>query len=94
MGYFLQLALDGGVELRMRMAVEVCPNGGVRVEVLIAADIAKDRPLAGRNHDRLAFEPILHLCEWMPDVTMIQFSEPVHSNAECEVRNAERDRAA
>ena len=60
------------------MAVEIRPNGRVRVEIFFAVQIAQHRAFAGRDDNRLTLQPIAHLRERMPDVSVIELGEGVH----------------
>ena len=62
----------------MLMTVKVRPNGRVGVEVFLAVNITQNGAGAGRDDDRFTLEPIVHLCEGMPDELMIKFREFVH----------------
>ena len=77
-GRFFQLPLDGRVDFRMLMAVQVGPDGRIGVEIFAATHIAQHRAFAFDNHNRLAPQPVAHLRERMPDETVIKLSEPVH----------------
>src|SRR5215510_12019751 len=63
----------------MIMAVQVGPNGRIGIEIFPAFHIAQHRPLPFHNHNRFALEPIAHLRERMPEITVIQLSEEMHS---------------
>jgi hypothetical protein len=71
MGNLAELLFYGGVYFRMTMAVEVCPDGGIGVDVFVAARIAEDCALSVNYNDRLARKPVPHLRKRMPDVFLI-----------------------
>jgi hypothetical protein len=77
-GDFSELFSDGGVYFGMVMAVEVGPNGGVGIEIFAAANVAQNRAAPGSDDDGLAFEPVAHLGEGMPDVLMVEPGELMH----------------
>ncbi len=57
------------------MTMQVGPNRRVRINVLPPLRILKHRPFTRLNDDRLlSLQPILHLRERMPEVTMIFLS--------------------
>ena len=69
---------DGGVELRVVVAVQVRPNGRIGVEILAAARVPEHGAAAGDDHNRLAPQPIPHLRKRVPDMGVIETGEPVH----------------
>lgn len=95
MSDFAKLLLNGGVYFRMVVAVEIRPDGRVCVEVGAAVDIAQHRAFAFDKDDGLGLEPVTHLRERMPDVTMIEFSQAVHVPVwpKPTARSRERNRA-
>ncbi len=77
-GDFPELAADGGVDFRMLVAVKICPDRRVAVEVFAAVDVAKDGAASRGDDDGLAFEPVAHLGERVPEVLMIELGELMH----------------
>ena len=67
--------MEGGVELRMIVPMEVRPDGGIGIEILSSVDIPQDRALARHDDHGLAPQPVPHLREGMPDVCVIEASE-------------------
>ena len=69
----LQLVADGSVDLRVAMAVDVGPDGGVAVDVFAPLAIAQDGPLAFHQHERfvLGRAPVAHLGERMPAMAFV-----------------------
>ncbi len=78
MGDFLQLPVNRRVDLGMVMAVEIGPDRGVGIEVFFPGDIPEHCATARNDHDRLAFQPVAKLGEWMPDARVIEASKFVH----------------
>jgi hypothetical protein len=62
----------------MAVAVKVCPDGGVCVQIGTAAMIPEDGSLPACDDDWLRFEPILHLRERMPDIFLVELGEFPH----------------
>src|SRR5580765_1349146 len=63
----------------MVMAVKTGPNGGIGIQVFPPAHIPQHSPVTCGYHNRLALEPVPHLGEWVPEITMIQFSQRMHA---------------
>ncbi len=78
MGNFFQLPCDGRINFGMLVSVEVRPDRRVRIKKLTALHISEHRAFTFDDDNRLAFEPVAHLREWMPEVLVIQFGERVH----------------
>lgn len=60
------------------MAVQIGPDGGIGVQVFLAVNIAQHGAFARRNNNGLAFEPVTHLGERMPDMGVIELGKSVH----------------
>jgi hypothetical protein len=71
-GHLFQLLSESAVEMRMIVAVQIGPNGGIRVQVSSAMDILQDRSSTTRQDYWLLPEPILHLRKRVPDVFLIK----------------------
>ena len=78
MADFFELSDDGFVDRAILVAVEIGPDRGVRIEVLLAVLIEQHSALALPDDDRLRSEPILHLGEGVPEIFVIQRRELVH----------------
>ena len=78
MGDFVELTPDSCVELQVMMPVQIGPDGGVRIQIFASTDIYQDSALAANEHDGLAFQPVPHLGEGMPEIFVVQFSEKMH----------------
>ncbi len=77
---FFKLSLDRRVDSGMIVAVQICPNRRIRVEIFTSANVVQHRAFARDNDNRLAFQPVAHLGEGMPDELVIKFGERVHRN--------------
>src|SRR5438128_3967411 len=62
----------------MLVPVQIGPDGGIAVEIFATAHIPQHCAPARNDDDRLAFEPVAHLCEWMPDEGVVEFGKFVH----------------
>ena len=71
MRYAVELIFDGLGNGRMPVTVQIGPDGGIRVDVFLPVHVAQDRALPGLDDDRLLGHPVLHLCEWMPEMPVI-----------------------
>ena len=78
MGDFVELTPDGGVELRVMMSMQIGPDGGVRIQIFASMDVFQDSALAANENDGLAFQPVPHLGERMPEIFVVQFSKRMH----------------
>src|SRR5689334_25414542 len=66
---------------------------GVQTCALPILNIAQNGAFALDNYNRLTLKPILHLCKRVPDVTMIEFGERVHSrNLKSKIRRRSEER--
>jgi len=75
---FPELPPDGGIDLRVIVAVEVGPNRGIRVKIFASVNVPQHRaPACGDDH-WLAFQPVTHLRKRMPDELMVEFRELAH----------------
>jgi len=79
MGDAVELAFDGGVDGRMAVAVDVCPDRGVSIKELPPATVAKDGPVTFDKDERIVpvGAPGLHLRERMPGVGLVPGSDLV-----------------
>ena len=68
----IQLSADGPIDGRVVMTVEVRPNRRVCIQIFVPIRIVEDRPAASDDYDGLFLEPFAHLCEWVPEITMIE----------------------
>ena len=73
-----ELLLDCRVDLGMIVAVQIRPDGRIRVEIFAPLNVAQTRALARDNDHRFALQPVTHLGEGMPDELVIKFGELVH----------------
>jgi hypothetical protein len=73
-----QLPPDGGVDPGMIVSVQIGPDGRVGIKIFPPLRIPQPGAFAAYDYNRLALEPIAHLGEGVPDVTMIQFGERMH----------------
>ena len=85
-----KLPPDGGVDFRMVVPVQIRPDGGIGIEILTAVRIPQHCAAPLHDEDRLALQPIPHLGEWVPDVSVIEFGQLVHALgvAECPIRRS------
>ena len=77
MGNVPQLLVDGGVEFRMVVAVQIGPDGGIGIEIFAAMNIFDDCAFAADDDNWFGLEPIAHLREGMPDEAVIELGELV-----------------
>ena len=70
---FGRLLLDGGDDFRMRVAVDVRPNGTVAVEIFAAGGIDQEASAAFREDQRRVswLAPFAHLGEGMPEMRFV-----------------------
>ena len=71
----IQLLLDRTVERRMAMAVEVDPDGGGAIQILLSFRIDQVGPFPSLDNERLLLFPFLHLSEGMPEVSMVPIDQ-------------------
>src|ERR1700677_1880282 len=90
---FSQLPRDGRIDRRMAMPVQIGPDRRIRIEIFLALGVAQDRPFSRHDHDWLAFAPIPHLRERMPDKGPIQLRQRSQFQG-AEVRLTERNAAS
>ena len=62
------------------MPVKIGPDRRIRIEIFPPARVPQNRAFATGNHDRLFPKPILHLCERMPHVFVIQLRNLLHGS--------------
>src|SRR6266446_1007199 len=62
----------------MIVAVQVGPHRRIGIEIFPATDIPQHSPFSCGDDDGLAFEPIAHLSERMPDEAMIELAKWMH----------------
>ena len=60
------------VEMRMIVAVQIGPNGGVRIQVGSTANVFQNCSPTVRQNNGFLLEPVLHLREGMPDEFLIE----------------------
>ena len=75
MGDLIQLLLDRPVEGRMPVAMEIDPDGGSAVEILLPCLVNQVRPFSLLDNERLLLFPLLHLGEGMPEVSVIPIDQ-------------------
>ena len=78
---FPELRVDGGAELSVIMAVQVRPDGGVRVEIFASMNVFEHRSFASHDYNRIGLKPVTHLRERMPNVLMVEFGERMHGKS-------------
>src|SRR5215210_1898034 len=71
MSDLVELLLEGAIEDRMPMTVEVDPDGGGAVEILPSLRIHKIGAFAPFDNERFLLFPFLHLGKRMPQVPSI-----------------------
>src|SRR5512137_732101 len=76
MSDFAQLPTNGRINPRVIVAMEIGPYGRISIEVFAPVDVFQERAAAPDEHQRLALEPVTHLGERMPDVSLIELSQP------------------
>ena len=64
MRHFVELRADGGVDLRVAMAVDVAPQAAHAVDILVAVNVDQHAPFGPFDHKRLVLG---HLREGVPD---------------------------
>jgi len=71
MRHLIELLLYGGMNLWMAVTMDVCPDGGVAINVFTTVAIQEDRAEAFDKHERfmLRCAPCLHLRKGMPEVS-------------------------
>ena len=76
---FFKLPRNRRVDFRVIMSMQICPDGRIGVEIFTAFHVAQHRAFAGRDDNRLASQPVTHLCKWMPDKFAVELGELVHA---------------
>ena len=71
-GDFFKLPRDRGIDGWMTVAMQIGPNGGIRIQIFPALGIDQGRALPAGNDNRFAPQPIAHLRERMPQILLIQ----------------------
>src|SRR5208283_5755935 len=74
-----RLPLDCLDDLPFAMSVDDHPQGGDTVYIALPLDVYQIGPFAPLNNKRLALHPVLHLCEWMPDVFLIEPGKQINA---------------
>ena len=74
MRHAVELCLDRGVDLRMRVAVDVRPDGGVAIEIPVPVLIQEPAAIARDKHQRLMIRhtPVAHGRERVPEVGFVE----------------------
>ena len=67
----VELLLDGPIKRRMAMPMQIDPDGGGSVEVLLSVRIDQLRPFSFFDNERFLLLPFLHLGERVPEVSVI-----------------------
>ena len=77
MGDEIELFVDGASDVRVRVAVDVCPNRGVCIEVAAASAVLQHRAFTAHEDEWFVtgIAPVAHLGEWMPEVAFVEFGE-------------------
>ena len=85
MCHFVELRLNGRVYRWMVVTMDICPDGGVAVDVFTTMTIPEDGALSLDQHDRFVIgrTPCLHLREGVPDVPLFSGDEriAIHTRA-------------
>ena len=71
-----QLITDSFIDKAVIVSVQIGPDRRIRIKVLAPLHVLEFGAGPTHDNDRLAFEPIAHLGEWMPDVALIQGRQP------------------
>ena len=71
----IQLPLDRTVERRMPMAMEVDPDGGGAIQILLPFHIDQVGPFSSLDNERLFLFPFLHLSEGVPEVSVVPIDQ-------------------
>ena len=68
MSDFIELGFDGGIDRGMAMTMDVCPNGGVSVDIFATMAVPEDRASHLDEHERVVLwrAPSRHLRKGMP----------------------------
>ena len=79
MRHALQLFPKRGVDMRMIMAVNICPDRRIPVDVFAAAAIPQNRAVPFHQNERLVFRgaPFAHVRERMPDELFVGVNQLV-----------------
>ena len=79
MRYLIELGFNGGIDRGMAVTVDVCPNGGVSVDIFATMAVTEDRASALDEHERVVLwgAPSLHLRKGMPEVSFFGGDEKV-----------------
>ena len=75
MSDLIQLLLDRSVERRMAMAMEVDPDGGGAIQLLLPFRIDQVGPFSFFDNERRLLLPFLHLGEGVPKVPVIPLNQ-------------------
>ena len=75
----VELAFDGGIDCGMPVTVNVCPDGGIAINVFATMAVPEDRTVAFNEHERLVRRcaPRLHLRKGMPEMSFFGGDERV-----------------
>ena len=79
MSDFIELGFDGGIDRGMAMTMDVCPNGGVSVDIFATMAVPEHCASAFDEHERMVLwrAPRLHLRKGMPEVPLFGGDEKV-----------------
>lgn len=79
MCHFIELRLNGRVDRGMVVTMDVCPDGGIAVDVFTTVTVPENGALPLDQHDGFVIgrAPCLHLREGVPDVPLFGGDEGV-----------------
>jgi hypothetical protein len=72
---FPELPLDGRINNRVAVSMQVCPDGRISVKVFSPLGVFHHRAAPPHNHPRLFPQPVAHLREGVPYILLIQLPE-------------------
>ena len=77
MSHAVELRFDGGVDLRVIVPMDVCPDGGVAIKIFISMLIMKVASIPLHQHERIMLRcaPLAHGREGMPQMGFVEFDE-------------------
>ena len=75
----IELAFNGGVDCGMAVTVNICPDGGIAIDVLAALPVPENCAAALNEHERVVLwgAPGPHLSKGMPEVSFFSGDEQV-----------------
>ena len=79
MRHLIELRFNGGIDRGMAVTVDVCPNGGVSIDIFATMAVPEDRASALDEHERVVLRraPSLHLRKGMPEMLFFGGDEKV-----------------